>query len=192
MPSIKTLSISLVFFLTAHPSLAIEKNTTANADIKTFSVNKKTSTVKTWLPKGWEPLIDVYNTPLALLSKKGAQDKRTVIQIVPYGIKDSEDNLLKFKKDPEEFYAQKEDWLESMDGETISYEPFEEIIKDGTITYSIGIKYKNDLGRFLDKTYYLSSKSKGIFYVKAVIPLDFEEQHTSEVNRVISSIANQN
>ena len=160
--------------------------------IKEFNVSNHTQKVKALVPTGWEPVIDVLNTPLALLSKKGLQDKRTVIQIVPYGVTDKDDLLLKFKKDPEEFYSQKEKWLEGLDGESISYEPFEESIKDGTVTYSIGIKYKNPNGEFLDKTYYLSSKTKGIYYVKAVIPLDMEEEHIPEINRVISSITNQN
>jgi|GEM_PF-6223727 len=160
--------------------------------VREFAVNKKTMKLKALVPSGWEPVVDVMNTPLALLSKRGAQDLRSVIQIVPYGVTDSEDHFTKFRKDPEEYYAQKEEWLDQMNGEAISYEPFEEITQEGSTTYSIGIKYKNDLGQFLDRTFYISSKTKGLFFVKAVIPLDQEDDYSHEVNRVISSIRLEN
>jgi hypothetical protein len=173
-------------------SISSLAETKTHSALKSFSVNGKTLSVKTWVPEKWEALVDVFNTPLALVSKKGTQDSRSVIQIVPYGVKDRDEVFLKFKKDPEEFFSQKEKWLETMDGEAISYEPFEETVRDGVAIYSVGIKYKNDLGHFLDKSYYLSSKNKEIFFVKAVIPLDFEKEHSDELDRVIRSLATHN
>ena len=172
--------------------LPLHAETKSDLKPRTFTVNQKTARFKGLVPEGWEALVDVYNTPLTLVSKKGSQDSRSVIQIIPYGVKDHDDSLVKFKKDPEEFYSQKESWLEMMDGESISYEPFEESLADGIAILSIGIKYKNDLGHFLDKSFYLSSKTKEIFFVKAIIPLDLEKEHSGELDRVVRSLATLN
>jgi hypothetical protein len=166
------------------------KSLTGKDMIEEFQV--ETGKVKTLVPKGWEPVVGVLNTPLAILSKKGNQDLRTVIQVAPFGLKDKDDDLMKIKKDPEDFYSQKEEYLEGLDGESISYEPYTETVKDGATICSIGIKYKHAAGRFLDKTWYISSKTKELFFVKAVIPLDLEEEHVADVNRVIASISSQN
>jgi hypothetical protein len=186
------LAISLFFYSQSALSSVQKpgKLTTGSDSVAEFQL--ESGRMKTLVPYGWEPVIGVLNTPLALLSKKGAQDLRAVIQIVPYGVKDMNDDLAKIKKDPDEFYDQKEDWLEGMDGESISYEPYSESVKDGTTVCSIGIKYKHANGHFLDKTWYVSSKSKELFYVKALIPLDQEAEHLVQANRVIASISDQN
>jgi hypothetical protein len=185
-------SALLANFLMILSMLPLRAETKSDLKQRTFAVNQKTVKFKGLIPEGWEALVDVYNTPLTLVSKMGSQDSRSVIQIIPYGVKDHDDSLLKFKKDPEEFYSQKESWLEMMDGESISYEPFEESLADGMAIFSIGIKYKNDLGHFLDKSFYLSSKKKEIFFVKAIIPLDFEKEHSGELDRVVRSLATLN
>jgi hypothetical protein len=176
--------------VTQKTAFSAVKSLTGKDMVEEFKVDS--GRVKTLVPKGWEPVVGVLNTPLSLLSKKGSQGLRTVIQVVPFALKDKDDDLLKFKKDPEEFYAQKEEYLEGLDGESISYEPYTETVKDGSTICSIGIKYKNSLGHFLDKTWYISSKTKELFFVKALIPLDLEEEHVDEVNRVIASITSQN
>jgi hypothetical protein len=183
---------ALVINLIAIPSYAAKELTTGKGAVEEFKIEDGKVSVKTLVPKGWEPVVDVLNSPLVLLSKKGAQDMRTVIQVIPYGIKDPEDNLQKIKKDPDEFYSQKEEYLEEVDGESIAYEQFQEVVKDGTTVCSIGVKYSDPHGEFLDRAYYVSTKSKELFYIKALIPLDLEKEHLEEVNRTIASIAAQN
>jgi hypothetical protein len=183
---------TLVTHFIAIPSFAAKELTTGKGLVEEFKVEEGKQTVKTVVPKGWEPIVDYLNTPLVLVSKKGVQDLRTVIQVVPYGVKDPEDNLQKIKKDPDEFYSQKEEDLEASDGESISYEPFKEVVKDGMTICSIGIRYSDDHGEFLDRSYYISTKSKELFYVKALVPVDQEKEHIEEVDRTIASIAAQN
>lgn len=183
-------AFAVFVFFAANPAFSAIQPKTGKGLVEEFQI--ESIKMKTLVPEDWAPVTGVLNTPLALLSKKGAQDVRTVIQIVPYGVKDTQGDFQKFKKDPDEFYSQKEEMLEGLDGESISYEPFTETVKDGATIQSIGIKYENLQGRFLDKTWYISSKSKDLFYVKAMIPLDLESEHVDEVNRVIASISSQN
>ena len=163
---------------------------TQDAPIKEFKIDG--DTVHTSVPEGWDAITGFLNVPIALVSKKGLQDQRSVIEIVPYGITDEKNDLAKIQKDPEEFYAQKEEWLEGMNGESISYEPFEETKRDGATIYSVGIKYKNPMGEFLDKTYYVSTKSKQLYFIKSLVPLDMENEHNSVVSEVINTISAKN
>ena len=130
--------------------------------------------------------------PLVLLSKMGSQELRTAIEIVPYGVKDNKIDLAKLKKDPESFFEQKEKWLGNVYGYSLSYLPLKETKKDGATVYSIGIKYKSDQGNFLDKTYYISTKGKEIYSIKAMIPLDLEQAHEVAVNKIVQTISTRN
>lgn len=158
--------------------------------IKQFKIEN--SVVKTIVPDQWSPMTDVLNTPLALVSKKGAQNTRAVIQIVPYNEIDKDDFLSKVKKDSNQYYADKESWLGGVNGESIQYYPLEEKSISGGKVFSIGIKYKNEFGEYYDQSFYLSTKTKHLFYVKALTPLDMAEEQTANINRVIASIAEQN
>lgn len=173
-------------------SLVTSMSVFAAPEVKEFTVGDNKQKIKTLVPEGWDALPNVYNTPLSLLSKKGLQDLSTVVQIVPFGVKDSDDGLSKIQKDPESYYSQKEEQVDGQDGDILSYEPFEESKKDGATIYSIGVKYKNAFGEFLDQTYYISTKSKEMFYVKALVPLDLEAQHTPVVSQVINTISSKN
>jgi hypothetical protein len=161
----------------------------AASTIKEFKVGA--DTVHTLVPEGWDAMQNYLNIPVAMVSKKGLQDRRAVIQITPYGIKD-DGQFAKAEKDPEEYYAQKEEMLESMGGESLTYEPFEETKKDGATVLSIGVKYKTPVGEFLDKTYYISTKSKQMYFVKSLVPLDMENEQNVAVNDVINSISAKN
>ena len=158
--------------------------------IREFKTNE--GSIKSIVPKNWEPLVNYLNAPLTFISKKGLMDRRSVIDVIPFGVKDLEDKLSQIKKDPEEFYNQKEEWLEGFNGESLSYEPYREIKKDGASIYSIGIKYKNSLGEYLDQSFYISTKSKQIFFVKVLIPLDQEYLNRNFAYEVVESIATRN
>ena len=164
----------------------------SQAAIQTKEFKIEGQSVKTIIPEGFEAIPGLLNSPLSIISKKGLQDRRTVVSITPYGIKDTANDLDKIKKDPDTFYADKEEWLEQINGSSISYEPFETYKKDGATIYSVGIKYKISMGEFLDQTYYVSTASKELFYVKALIPLDQENAHSVEVDHVIKNLAAKN
>lgn len=179
----RLLSLAL---LIAAPSFA------AKTEIKEFTVGDDKQKITSLVPAGWDAIPNLMNTPLALISEKGLQDQASVIQIVPYGVKDSDDALSKMQKDPESYYSQKEEQVDDLDGDIISYQPFEETKKDGVSIYSIGVKYKNQMGEFLDQTYYVSTKSKELFYIKALVPTDLEGQHSPLVSQVINTLSAKN
>jgi hypothetical protein len=157
---------------------------------KDFKVDAQTIHVS--VPQGWEAMHDFLNVPISLVSEKGLQDQRAVIQIFPYGVKDENNTFTKVKKDPEEFFAQKEEWLGKIGGESISYLPFQETTHDGSTVYSIGIKYKSPAGEFLDETYYVSSKTKQLYFIKSVTPLDMLKEHQTQVSEVVNTLSSKN
>jgi hypothetical protein len=149
-------------------------------------------TIHTLVPQGWTAMNGALNIPVALVSEKGTQDQRAVIEITPYGKKDAGGVFSKLKKDPENFYDQKEEWLSKTDGQSISYLPFNERKLDGSTIYSIGIKYKSAQGNFLDETYYISTKSKQLYSIKVLEPLDLVKTHDVAINEVINSVSTRN
>jgi hypothetical protein len=164
----------------------------ASPVIKDFTVGDSKMKIKSMVPEGWDSFVNLYNTPLSLVSQPGLQDKATVIQIAPFDAKDNDDNFADIKKDPENYYSQKEEQVEGLDGDIISYLPFEESKKDGATIYSIGVKYKNTFGEFLDQTYFVTTKSKELFYVKALVPLDQLNAHDPIVSQVINTLSTKN
>ncbi|MBC7396161.1 MAG: hypothetical protein H7333_01865 [Bdellovibrionales bacterium] len=123
------------------------------------------------------------------MSPKGTSGNRTVIHVTPYGVTDKDDLLKKIPKDPEEYVKQKEEWLENVDGESISYDSFhEESVNDSTI-YSIGMSYSVDKGKFHQQTYYVSDKSKHIYFISALIPIEQDNETQNTVKAVARSIA---
>jgi hypothetical protein len=178
--------------LTLLLSLTVSFSAYAAPQIKDFKVGDEKLKVTSLVPDGWDAFTNYSNTPLALLSPQGLQSLSTVVQIVPFGVKDSNDDLKEIQKDPDSYYSQKEEQAESLNGDILSYLPFEETKKDGATIYSIGVKYKNATGEFLDKTYYVSTKSKELFYIKTLIPLDLQNQHGEIVSQVVNTISSKN
>jgi len=158
--------------------------------LKNFTVHGQT--VHVLVPDGWAAMHGFLNVPISMVSEKGLQDQRAVIEIIPYGVKDPNDQLAKIQKDPEEFYAQKEDWLIKNGGESMSYLPYVETKKDGASVYSIGIKYRSPAGDFLDESYFVSSKSKQLYFIKVLTPLDMLGDHATQVSEVINTISTKN
>jgi hypothetical protein len=164
----------------------------AASDVKEFSVPESNQKFKSIVPAGWDAITGLLGSPLSLISKKGQQGTASVIEVVPYGRKDTNDLFKKMQKDPESFYSLKEDEVDAAEGEMISYLPFEEIKKDGATIYSIGVKYKDDGGEYLDQTFYVSTKGKELFFVKALVPLDLENDHATIVSQVVDSVSAKN
>ena len=164
----------------------------AFAAVKEFKVGDDKQKVTALVPEGWDAFVNYANTPLALISPKGLQQLSTVVQIVPFGVKDSIEGLDDIEKDPESYYSQKEDQVDGLDGDIISYYPFEKTKKDGATIYSIGVSYKNAAGEFLDKTYYVRTQSKELFYIKTLVPMDLENKHGELVSQVINTVSAKN
>jgi hypothetical protein len=179
-----SLAVSLFSIVSFTPVFAA---TNAVKDFKT-----STDTIHTLVPEGWDAFQNYLQIPVAMVSKKGLQDQRAVIQITPVGIKDDKGEFAKIQKDPEQYYAQKEEMLDNSQGESIAYVPFQETKKDGATIYSIGVKYKNPMGEFLDKTYYISTRSKQIYFVKSLVPLDMQNESNAAVEDVVNSISAKN
>jgi len=160
------------------------------SEFKDFKIENET--VHTFVPEGWQSSKDFLNSPISMFSPKGAQGMRSVIQIVPLANKDDDFSFLKMKKDPEIFIEEKEKWLKSVSGKSMAYQPFTETKFDGGTIYSVGIKYKVAEGEFLDETFFVSSKSKQQFYVKALVPLDLLKNHEALVSKVLNTVSAKN
>jgi hypothetical protein len=180
--SVSSLSLLSLLLL---PAAFAEKTTS-----KDFTVEG--NTVHTEIPAGWSAMQGMFNVPITFVSEKGLQEQRSVIEIIPYGEKDTNNELSKVKKDPAEYYAQKEAWLDSVKGESMRTLPLTETKKDGALIYSIGMKYKTPQGEFMDKTYYVSSKSKQLYFIKTMVPLDMLDAHQNIVSEVVNTISAKN
>ncbi len=159
----------------------------AHAKIQDFKVND--SEFKLDVPADWQNLKDFLGVPVTLMSPKGAAGNRTVVQVTPVGFTDKDDILKKIPKDPEEYVKQKEDWLEEVDGESLSFDSFHEESVNGGTVYSIGMSYEVDGGKFHQQTFYVSDKNKKVYFISALTPLDQDDQNQNTVKAVARSIA---
>ncbi len=174
------LFIALLFFSLTSTAVSFAKT-------QDFTVEKDHFKVE--VPDTW--IVPKYSlgAPVALVSKMGKSDRRSVVQIVPYGIKDDENKLKKFEKDPEDYVEQKENWLESVRAESLSYDDYAEEKINGNTLYSIGVTYHGLDGVFHERQYYISTASHKIFYVKTLIPDDLEKTDNQVSEKIVRSIA---
>ena len=159
----------------------------AHAKIQEFKV--KEGEFKLDLPPQWDHAEALLGIPVTLVSPLGAGGQRAVISITPYGVIDKDDVLKKIKKDPEEYVKQKEDWLENVDGESLSYDSFHEETENGSTIYSIGMSYKVEAGTYHEQTFFVSDKTKHIYFVTALVPQQLDAQTNTIVKAVTRSIA---
>ena len=159
----------------------------ALAKIQEFKL--KDEAVKLDLPVDWQNLNDFLGVPLTLMSPKGTSGNRTVIHVTPYGVTDKDDLLKKIPKDPEAYVKLKEDWLEELGGQSLSYDSFHEESTNGSTVYSIGMSYEVDGDKFHEQTFFVSDKNKRIYFISALSPLDQDNQTQNTVKAVARSIA---
>ena len=150
------------------------------------------NTIHAFVPTGWSALTGVINIPLTFLTEKGNQDTRGAISVIPFDETSEKDGFANLKKDPENYYDQKEKTLHASGGESISYIPFQEQKNDGAKIYSIGIRYHLGEADILDKTYYITSKNNHAFMVKVLMPFDLEKENEVAINKEVETISARN
>ena len=150
------------------------------------------NTIHAYVPEGWSALTGVINVPLTFLSEKGTQDTRAAISVVPFEESSDRDGFATLKKDPENFYDQKEKSIHESGGRSISYVPFKEEKKDGAKIYSIGIRYHLNDADILDKTFYVTSKNKQSYMIKVLMPSDLEKENEVAINKEVEAISARN
>ena len=143
--------------------------------------------IKVEVPDPWTASVNTFDVPISMSSKMGTAGSRSVVQIVPLGKDDG--SFKKLTADPEEYIRQKEAWLAEIDGKALSFDEFNEDKINGATIYSVGSTYQNDLGTFHDRSYYVVTKNKSIYYLKTFVPADLEKEHAKTVVEVVRSIA---
>ena len=160
----------------------------ANAKIQEFKLKENSFSAE--LPAGWLHVEDALNVPLTLFSPMGSNEYRTVVQVTPANFTDKNDLMKKVPKDSEEYVRQKEDWLENVDGQSISYDSYhEEMIAGGGSVFSIGVTYSIPAGKFHQQTFYVSDKNKRLYFITSLTPLDLDEKNQVALQSITRSIA---
>ena len=161
--------------------------TQANSWGKLQEFKESKETYKVEVPDQWTAIEGLLDVPLSVVSKTGSEGNRAVVSVVPMYKDDG--SFKKLDKNGDDYISQKEDWLDAIDGEALSWDDYHEQKIDGATVYSIGVTYKVDHGTFHDRTYFVLNKNKKLFYIKTMVPKDLEASQNKHVNEIVRSIA---
>ena len=165
MSKIKIIFLIPLFFIQS-PSFA---------EIKNFNINQQAFSIL--IPEGWTSAENFAGTPLALFGPEVKTGPRSVVLLAPTGATDTKNilNAKDFKKNAKEYKTGREEWLKGILGESIMFDSFVESKWEGIeAAYIFGYRYSLPSGHFYEKMSYILCSGKKVFYVKALIPEDFD------------------
>lgn len=159
----------------------------ANAEIKNYSmVNQKFSME---LPDGWKDVEDFAGSPLVFFGPENKEGPRTVVTIAPTGEEDSKKFFAGMKKNSGGYKAGREEWLKGVFGESISYDEYKEEKWNGIEkAHLLGYHYELPSGKFYERSVYILCGGNKLFYIKSLVPENFENTHNDLVEKTIKSL----
>lgn len=168
-------------------SLFIGIISAARAEIKNYSlVNQKFSME---LPKGWLDAENFAGSPLVFFGPENKEGPRTVVMISPTGKKDSKNEYGNLKKMASIYKNGREDWLKGAFGEVISFDTFKEEKWAGIENaQAFGYHYELPSGKFYERSIYIHCDGNKLFYIKSLVPEQFESEHNPLVESAIKSL----
>lgn len=152
----------------------------AKVESFTLSGGKKVSVD---VPEKWESAKDLFGIPLAVLGP-WANESRPVLSILPTNVKKEMKSPEEFKKFFEDFKKEKEEWVQSHNGELLKYEPATSVdLKKDLVGHFIGAEFKINNIHFIERSYYLYCNGE-LFNLKYSIR-DEHRKYTGDLQKMV-------
>jgi hypothetical protein len=137
------------------------------------------------VPKGWKVQRDFF-FPVSIVSPENPEQQRTVLGITPSGEKDEKNIFENANKDITPFKQGREDWLASVEGKSISYDPYERLTWKGIeAAHVLGYRYELPDGRFYSQSYYILCNGRRFIHFKTLIAEKQESNDLKVLNQTI-------
>lgn len=175
-------TIVLMILLMGTNSFGAVKNYTIEND--KFSID---------VPTGWTDVEDFAGSPLVFFGPENKDGPRTVVTIAPTGQEDTNHFFKGMKKNSSLYKEGREDWLKGNFGESISYDPYKEEKWNGIErAHLLGYHYELPSGKFYERSAYIICGGNKLFYIKSLVPEQFESTHNTLVEQSIKSLKCEN
>lgn len=151
------------------------------AKIQSFDLEGKKVSVE--VKDNWEAAQELFGIPLAVLGP-WANDSRPVLSILPTNLKKKNAPAEEFKKLFEDFKKEKDEWVQSHNGELLSYEPVKSVkFRDDLFGHYIGAEFKINSIHFIERSYYLYCKGE-VFNLKYSMR-DEHRKYTEDLQNIV-------
>ncbi len=168
-------------------SILIGTMATVKAETKSYFIQIQKFSME--LPDGWKEVEDFAGSPLVFFGPENKEGPRTVITIVPTGQEDTKNFFNGMKKNTNHYKTGREDWLKGNFGESISYDPYKEEKWNGIEkAHLLGYHYELPSGKFYERSVYALCGGNKVFYIKSLVPEQFESAHNHLVEQAIKSL----
>lgn len=149
-----------------------------------FQLNR--GVVSIWVAKDWQSVKDLFGVPLTFLGPK-ANGARPVVSFTPTGLQDLKFDQKSLEKNQDEYKTGREAWLQSKDGKSLQYYPYQfEHLKEGIDVHKIGYAYEINEIRYSEYSYYILCGGQ-LFHSKVLFRQDHEKQYKNVVEKMIRS-----
>jgi hypothetical protein len=167
--------------------LSLLITTSSNAEVKNYSMQNQKFQLE--LPSGWNDVEDFAGSPLVFFGPENQDVPRSVITIAPTGEEDKNHFFSEMKKNVAEYKIGREDWLKGSFGESISYDKYKEEKWSGIErAHLLGYHYELPSGKFYERSSYILCGGNKLFYIKSLVPEQFESTHNALVEQTIKSL----
>ena len=157
------------------------------AEIKNYTLQNQKFSMN--LPQQWTAVEDFAGSPLVFFGPENNKGPRTVVTIAPTGEEDSKHFFAEMKKNVAGYKVGREDWLKGNFGESISYDKYKEEKWSGIETaHLLGYHYEIPSGKFYERSIYILCGGNKLFYIKSLVPEQFEVTHNPLVDEAIKSL----
>jgi len=163
----------------------------ANAETKSYNIENQKFSMD--VPSGWKDYKGLAGSPLTFFGPENPDGPRTVVLVSPTGKEDTQNFVKGFfagmKSPATEYKKGREDWLKGSFGEAISFDPYKEDKWAGIEkAYFFGYNYEVPSGKFYERSVYITCGGNKVFYIKSLVPEQFQGDHNSLVEQTIKSL----
>ena len=165
----------------------IGTSSVTKAEVKNYSMQNQKFSME--VPAGWNAVEDFAGSPLVFFGPENKEGPRSVVTIAPTGQEDTKHFFSGMKKNVAGYKVGREDWLKGNFGESLSYDKYKEEKWNGVENaHLLGYHYEIPSGKFYERSVYILCGGNKLFYIKSLVPEQFESTHNTLVEQSIKSL----
>lgn len=159
----------------------------AQAEVKNYLIENQKFSMD--VPSGWRDAENIAGSPLVFFGPESVDGPRSIVLVSPTGKEDSKKFFKGMKANAAEYKKGREEWLKGNLGESISYDPYQEEKWPGIEkAYAFGYSYDIPSGKFHERSVYILCGGNKVFYIKSLVPEEFQSDHRPLVEQTIKSL----
>lgn len=172
-----------LFFLAA--ALISTFATDANAIPQSFKVGDVDFSID--VPKSWNVQKEFF-FPVSLVSPDNKLNKRSVIGITPTNEVDDQGIFEKGDKDITPFVEGRKEWLDTVDGKALSFDPYEKMQWKGIeAAHVLGYRYQIGQNKYYTRSYYILCNGGHLTHFKTLVAAEFENEHGTLIDKTVKT-----